>query len=212
MKNEKKVIRGMQFKITLNDSKPKVWRRIVVPSVYSFFDLHCAIKNAMGWSDCHLHGFYIAPKGTSGLIMIKFPDPDNDYGYFDNDDLDERKEKIADYFGKRIKQCQYTYDFGDSWDHTILFEREYVAAIRAKYPICLAGENACPIEDSGGTDGYEGLTKILKNPKHKEYDEMCEWLGIESGEEIDPTELVVSDVYFENPRQCQKNWEKGCRI
>ncbi|OFW13207.1 MAG: hypothetical protein A3H29_03900 [Acidobacteria bacterium RIFCSPLOWO2_02_FULL_67_21] len=32
-----------------------VWRRIHVPEHYSFWDLHVAIQDAMGWQDCHLH-------------------------------------------------------------------------------------------------------------------------------------------------------------
>ncbi|MBI2462797.1 MAG: hypothetical protein HYV65_01000 [Candidatus Spechtbacteria bacterium] len=30
----------LQFKITSNDSSPRIWRRILVPSGYTFFDLH----------------------------------------------------------------------------------------------------------------------------------------------------------------------------
>src|SRR3990167_8316466 len=98
----------MQFKITLNDSEPKIWRRIIVPKKYSFFDLHCAIQDAFGWTDSHLHGFYISQKGTARPIAIKFPDPENFDLPFANEFLDERTEKIAGYFGKQIKQCQYT--------------------------------------------------------------------------------------------------------
>ena len=46
-----------QFKITLLDTKPSVWRRIQVPESYTFYDLHIAIQDAMGWKDSHLHCF-----------------------------------------------------------------------------------------------------------------------------------------------------------
>ena len=46
-----------QFKITLKDTKPPVWRRIQVPGNYTFWDLHVAIQDAMGWTDYHLHEF-----------------------------------------------------------------------------------------------------------------------------------------------------------
>jgi Plasmid pRiA4b ORF-3-like protein len=39
----------LQLKITLNDSTPKIWRRIQVPAEYTFFDLHVAIQDAVGW-------------------------------------------------------------------------------------------------------------------------------------------------------------------
>jgi len=46
-----------QFKITLLDTKPSVWRRIQVPESCTFYDLHIAIQDAMGWKDSHLHCF-----------------------------------------------------------------------------------------------------------------------------------------------------------
>ena len=46
-----------QFLIVLPNTEPLVWRRIQVPESYSLWDLHVAIQDAMGWSDCHLHEF-----------------------------------------------------------------------------------------------------------------------------------------------------------
>jgi hypothetical protein len=42
-----------QFKITLLEITPPIWRRIQVPASYSFWDLHVAIQDAMGWLDYH---------------------------------------------------------------------------------------------------------------------------------------------------------------
>ena len=38
-----------QFKVTLRGSKPPIWRRIQVPANYTFWNLHVAIADAMGW-------------------------------------------------------------------------------------------------------------------------------------------------------------------
>lgn len=38
----------IQFKITLQGTKPPIWRRIQVPSTYSFWDWHVAIQNSCG--------------------------------------------------------------------------------------------------------------------------------------------------------------------
>ena len=46
-----------QFKITLNDTLPEIWRTIQVSENDSFWDLHVAIQDAMGWLDYHLHEF-----------------------------------------------------------------------------------------------------------------------------------------------------------
>lgn len=78
-----------------------------------------------------------------------------------------------------------------------------------KYPVCIAGENACPVEDCGGVGGYADLIEILKNSKNKEYKEMCEWLGLESGEEFDQTEFNSREIVFENPHKRLKEWQEG---
>ena len=46
-----------QFLIVLTGIDPLVWRRIRVPAAYSFWDLHVAIQDAMGWLAYHLHEF-----------------------------------------------------------------------------------------------------------------------------------------------------------
>ena len=150
MKNGGGIDTILQFKITLNESSPRVWRRILVPADYTFFDLHCAIQDAMGWAGGHLHAFYVSQQKGREWITIEFPNPERDDSFGFEKARDERKERIADYFGTMVKQCKYSYDFGDSWDHTIVFERAISAGYGAKYPQCVAGAAACPPEDCGG--------------------------------------------------------------
>ena len=81
-----------QFKVTLEDSKPPIWRRIQVPETYDFWDLHVAIQDAMGWHDCHLHEFEIVNPATDSPVSIGTP-------YEGVEDiLPERTQKVADYF------------------------------------------------------------------------------------------------------------------
>lgn len=197
-----------QFKITLEDVSPAVWRRILVPSDYSFFELYVAIESAMGWGGGHLHAFTIAQKGMTPVV-IEYPHPDNDDFGGTAEMLDERTEKIADYFGKSIKQCLYNYDFGDDWTHTVLFEKTIPVEPKAKYPQCIEGKNACPPDDCGGPWGYQNLLEVLKNPKHEEHQDILDWLCIESADEFDPTEFDPKDVVFENPKKRLSALEKG---
>ncbi|MBI4427027.1 MAG: plasmid pRiA4b ORF-3 family protein [Candidatus Magasanikbacteria bacterium] len=207
MSKQNRVDYIFQFKITLNDSNPKIWRRILVPADYTFFDLYCATEDAMGWSGGHLHAFYIDKRGERDMITIEFPDPESD-DPFRGDTRDERKEFIADYFGEICKQCIYCYDMGDNWDHTILFERVVPRGTKTKYPQCVAGENACPPEDCGGIGGYEDLQKIIKDPNHPEHAEMMDWLCIEDPKELDPRKFDLSEVDFGSPRQRLKEWKE----
>ena len=38
-------------------------------------------------------------------------------------------------------------------------------------------ENACPLDDRGGIDGYYNLREILADPKHPEHADMKDWVG-----------------------------------
>ncbi|MFO8032764.1 MAG: plasmid pRiA4b ORF-3 family protein, partial [Desulfohalobiaceae bacterium] len=51
-----------QFYIRLQEIEPPIWRRIQVPDTYTFWGLHVAIQDAMGWLDYHLHAFRLRPK------------------------------------------------------------------------------------------------------------------------------------------------------
>lgn len=48
---------GIVLKITIMDTHPPVWRRVVVPEKMCFEDLHRVIQIIFGWEDMHLHIF-----------------------------------------------------------------------------------------------------------------------------------------------------------
>ena len=58
-----------QFKVTLTGITPTIWRCILVPENYSFWDLHVAIQDAMGW----LGGKYDPQSFSPG--KVKFDNP-----------------------------------------------------------------------------------------------------------------------------------------
>jgi hypothetical protein len=101
-----------------------------------------------------------------------------------------RRVKLSEvYHGPKTK-FMYEYDFGDSWEHEILFEKEMPAEPGSHYPVCLEGERACPPEDCGGVWGYADLLKVIKNPEHEEYEEMMEWVG----EDFDPEAFDLDEI------------------
>jgi hypothetical protein len=172
-----------QFKITLKGITPKIWRRIQVPGIYNFEELHVAIQNAMGWYDCHLHQFEMKTVDSFGLMI----------GTEECDKL-EHKAKIAKYFLFPKDRAIYEYDFGNGWEHEVVLEKILPAVMGTKYPKCISGKRACPPEDCGGVWGYEELLDIIADPKHPEYEERMEWLGKPfNPEEFDP-KLVEFDT------------------
>ncbi len=97
--------RVYQFKITLKNISPPIWRRIQVPESYSFWDLHVAIQDVLGWLDCHLHEFDLFDPSTGMKVTIGVPD---DEGFdMDREVLPGWEQKIADYFSMENRVVYY---------------------------------------------------------------------------------------------------------
>lgn len=96
-----------QIKVTLNDSKPPIRRRVLVPDSISLHQLYTILQIVMGWEGAHLHQFII----------------DDEY-YGEPEEEDRYSEELKN--GKRYRLNQfvrrkgfkfiYEYDFGDSWE------------------------------------------------------------------------------------------------
>jgi len=182
-----------QFLIVLPNTDPLVWRRIQVPDSYSFWDLHVAIQDAMGWLDYHLHEFEFLDARTGRRVRIGIPDEDAPK---------ERlckagwKVPIARHLSFDAGPVRYHYDFGDSWQHVLEFETT-VDADTGTYPRCVAGAGACPPEDVGGTDGYAEFLRTIRNPRHPEHEEMLQW----AGGKFDPHRFDPGAVMFDDPKE-----------
>ena len=83
-----------QFKVALQYCEKPVWRRILVPENYSFWDLHVAIQDAMGWYDCHLHEFEMIDPKFGERVVIGSPNEEFD----DVPVIAETKSRIKNYF------------------------------------------------------------------------------------------------------------------
>ena len=160
-----------QFKITLLGTKPAIWRRIQLQDC-TLDKLHEHIQTAMGWTNSHLHLFEIGGQRYGDIELL-------DDGFDDLECIDSTKtmiSKIVPKTGKRFA-FKYEYDFGDSWEHKILFEGCPTPEKSKKYPLCLEGERACPPEDVGGIWGYQDFLAAIADPKHEEHSSFLEWCG-----------------------------------
>ena len=178
------------FKIELKGIMPKIWRRVKVDPSMSLDLFHTTIQEAMGWSNYHLHKFEYEGKEY-------YKDPEENYLPEDrkhNINLDEMDLKVG---GKIF----YEYDFGDGWEHLIIFEKIVDKVEGEKLPALLAGRCACPPEDIGGRWGYKNMLELLKTKgegKHKEeYENRIEWLQfmayIGEDKEYDPKKYNLKD-------------------
>ena len=157
----------LKLRIILIESKPQIWRRILVSEELTLRDLHKVIQTTMGWTNSHLHQFIIKNKRYGNPEFQEFDEP----GFVDYSDV-----KIKKMFKNIEDAIIYEYDFGDGWEHSLLFEGTEEDESQ-KDAICLDGKNNCPPEDCGGVYGYQDLLKTINNPESDEYQEMMEWLG-----------------------------------
>jgi Plasmid pRiA4b ORF-3-like protein len=185
-----------QFKVVLENIDPPVWRRIQVPEDYTFWDFHVALQGSMGWTDSHMHQFEAKNPKTEKNEVIGIPEDVYD-GIIDGEKtLPCWKLYIRDYFSEENRKMFYLYDFGDSWNHHIEYESILFKKNKQKYPLCVAGERACPPEDCGGSFGYENLLEILNNPRHEEYKASRIW----AGKNFNPEKFDATKIRFDNPQ------------
>ena len=185
------------FKIELLDITPAIWRRIVVPSDYNFWDLHVAIQDSMGWQDRHLHHFDIRARGKKKTVSIGIPDFD---GISEMEITPGWTVPIYSHFTDLGTEALYYYDYGDSWSHKVRLEGFLIKEKGIRYPVCVGGERACPPEDCGGPPGYYNLNKVLSDPDNYEYEDLKKWVGKAWNPEVFYKDLIV----FDNPF---KRWE-----
>ena len=168
-----------QVKVTLDGSKPPIWRRLLVAADTTLADLHAILQVVMGWHNCHMHDFrigdeYYGQTGPYGLEEVR----------------DEAEVKLGQVVTGAKFKFRYQYDFGDSWSHTILIEKVLEPDPAVAAPSCVTGKRACPPEDCGGIWGYAELLEKLAKPNHPEHDDMVDWLGGEFDPEAFDPEAV----------------------
>ncbi|MCY2931682.1 MAG: plasmid pRiA4b ORF-3 family protein [Planctomycetota bacterium] len=200
-------------RITLKDSQPPIWRTVALPSDTTLGRLHEVIQIVMGWTDSHLHQFILLAKrpkpareemgrltqqhGWNDALLSRMrgmrvfvarTDPaGND---IEMDGEDEGQVTLAQVCPRVKSKLIYEYDFGDDWKHTIEVQKIVEPEADVSYPLCLAGKNACPLEDSGGLWGYYAKLEALTDPENEMHEECREWFP----DDFDPESFDLDEV------------------
>ena len=185
-----------RLKITLDDVKPAVLRRIEVPFTIRLDRLHLAIQAAMGWTNSHLYEI------RAGDVGWGMPDPD-----WRDGPLDARKARLDNVLEDiGTKTLRYLYDFGDGWEHTIKIERLIDPEPGVLYPRLIDVTGRCPPEDIGGPWGYAEFLEAIDDPKHERHAELKEW----TADDFDPN-VVDTDGLAEEVAALAKRWSGNLR-
>jgi hypothetical protein len=168
--------RYLEFDVSLQEIQPRVWRRLLVRTTFTFARLNTAIQESFGWTNSHLWEFRMPTyrgRPIAGLVTGEEE--------ADRPVPDARHVKLSEYFnGKRVTEwCEFVYDFGDNWVHDLKLIRVVSDKESFKRRL-LDGERACPPEDCGGVPGYQRMVEFVRTGKDIYEDDavsLAEWLG-----------------------------------
>lgn len=161
-------MKGYQLKITIKGSKPPIWRRVVVPEQFTFYQLHQVIQEAFGWCDYHLHEFEFKKLG----LLVRDLEEEDDFAELCSSEVLEEGTPIRTLITENPRFV-YIYDFGDAWEHQILMEKEVEYEGSLPQVLKYKGDNIP--EDCGGIGGYYNLLDQLSDPEAEEHDMMENW-------------------------------------
>lgn len=131
----------------------------------------------------------------------RYGDPAHELDEYGEPFRDETKQRLTGLVHGPCTIFHHEYDFGDGWRHRIEVKFAVDADYRYHgYPVCMAGERACPPEDCGGPYGYAELLEALKNHKHPEHGRLREWVG----SKWDPEAVSLDRIN----RSLKKLWTK----
>lgn len=171
-----------RIRITLEDMKPAIWRRVELPVTNSLKTLHLAIQACMLFENYHLFQFDIG----DAAYGIRFDD-DDAFMVRTRDAAHMRINKLVE---RGITSFTYTYDFGDNWRHRIEIEEISSTIPGTNYPRFVDGERRAPPEDVGGTPGFEEFLEVMSKPRHPERKSMIEWYG----RPFDPADISPDEI------------------
>lgn len=160
-----------QLNIQIDLEEHHIWRRVLVPSNFSFRHLHNIIQIVFDWQNYHLHEFTVKRENNDSLT-IAMDDELHTLEFFDFDNgeiLQERFGSLHDIFSQHT-DVTYQYDFGDYWMHKITLEKKVQA--HSLQVVFLEGNGERPPEDVGGEFGFNEYLRIIGDATDSEYEEM----------------------------------------
>lgn len=182
-----------QLKIAINDTKPLVWRRVLVSNLDSLTDLHFTIQGVFDWMNSHMFEFQVGLERLTTPMMMEAMEADRDMGNADS-------TRLQQVLSEPKSKIRYIYDFGDYWVHSVTLEKELEPVPGEKYPQVIAGKNGAPPEDCGGPWGYGRLVDITeRGPQTEDEEDLLNWVG----KKLMPHEF--------NLAKCARRLAKYCR-
>ncbi|TIH29823.1 plasmid pRiA4b ORF-3 family protein [Subtercola vilae] len=170
----------LRVRIHLVGSEPEIWRLFEIDADLRLPQLHDALQIVMGWENSHLHEFLDFDPDLDGNITPMLPRrwaspflrEDDDEGAY----LAEEDFALRDVLTDQAPLF-YLYDLGDNWLHRLDLIETLPKNPGDPTITVIRGERRCPLEDSGGIDGYDHILHVLDHPADDEHDNLTEWVS-----------------------------------
>jgi hypothetical protein len=183
------------IRIELRHTDPLIWRQVEVPTSITLKVLHDIIQAVMGWFDYHLWEFRIG-KQRYGLPM------DDDWGTEPR--IAAGKVRLRDVLKPRKTVIDYTYDFGDGWEHRLTVTDVRTGQPGVSYPRYIGGKRNGPPEDCGGIPGFYELLEAITDPAHPSHAHLKEWAGDYDPDTVDALPIKYALGRIANRRNAAK--------
>ena len=179
-----------QFKLTLTDSFPEVWRRILVPDECTLGDLHYVISYSFCWFQDSAHEFSQGSRVFGPLVeRVVGVKGQRAPGVHE----DEHRALLLDLFRRPGHDMRYVYRLRDEWRVEVVFEGEQAPVPRGDYPCCIAGANDGPPDGVGGVGRYNEVVEAFHDAEA--WKALCAKLGpCEWQLGFEPTYLDIGDI------------------
>jgi hypothetical protein len=182
-------------RIELCDTDPVIWRQVEVPISVALNGLHDIVQAAMGWFDYHLWEFTIG-RQRYGLPMA------DDWGTEPR--IEASKVRLRDVLKARKTVIDYTYDFGDGWEHRLTVTNVRAGEPGVTYPRYVGGERNAPPEDCGGIPGFYDMLDAIADPTHPGHTEAKEWADDYDPDTIDELGIKYALARIANRRNAAR--------
>jgi hypothetical protein len=187
-----------QLKITLIDSRPPVWRRIIVPSEITLHSLDQVLRIVLGWDDCFMHYFEIngvtyASTQPARPSNSSLNGPLCNWWYFLLDILaiplfaflrcilpaaiDERKVQLCSVVKEVGATFHYQYATFTAWRYLLSLEKLVSQLTVTNTPICAVGKGASPKQEFIVVCAHDGSLEVLRDQTHPRHRQLIEAFG-----------------------------------
>ncbi|MEN9063103.1 plasmid pRiA4b ORF-3 family protein [Ponticoccus litoralis] len=158
-----------RLRVELLHIDPTIWRRVEVSLTTNLRALHELIQGVMPWENYHLYQFTVGERD--------YGEPSPEDAAWGHKVYHAKNMRLETLVGRGVAEFEYTYDFGDNWQHRVVIEHVEVADPDVDYPLYLGGERTAPPEDVGGPPGFVDFVEAMGNSRHPAHKDMIRWYG-----------------------------------